>query len=46
MRPLLLHASSRSTSTRRRRVLHIEYAAFTLPRELDWYQALAKSQPN
>lgn len=39
MRPLLLHASSRSTSTRHRRVLHIEYAAFTLPEELDWHEA-------
>jgi Phytanoyl-CoA dioxygenase (PhyH) len=39
MRPLLLHASSRSTSTRHRRVLHIEYAAFTLPNELNWHEA-------
>ena len=39
MRPLLLHASGRSTSTRHRRVLHIEYAAFTLPEELNWHEA-------
>ncbi len=39
MRPLLLHASSRSTSTQHRRVLHIEYAAFTLPEELNWHEA-------
>ena len=39
MRPLLLHASSRSTSTRHRRVLHIEYAAFRLPPELHWQEA-------
>jgi hypothetical protein len=39
MRPLLLHASSRSTSTRHRRVLHIEYAAFTLPSGLHWHEA-------
>lgn len=39
MRPLLLHASSRSTSTRHRRVLHIEYAAFLLPVELNWHEA-------
>jgi hypothetical protein len=31
MRPLLLHASGRSTSQRHHRVLHIEYAAFALP---------------
>lgn len=39
MRPLLLHASSRSTSTRHRRILHIEYAGFTLPHGLVWYEA-------
>lgn len=39
MRPLLLHASSRSTSAQHRRVLHIDYAAFTLPDELDWHEA-------
>ena len=39
MRPLLLHASSRSTSARHRRVLHIEYAAFTLPDGLHWHEA-------
>jgi hypothetical protein len=39
MRPLLLHASSRSTSTRRRRVLHIEYAGFDLPGGLQWHEA-------
>jgi ectoine hydroxylase-related dioxygenase (phytanoyl-CoA dioxygenase family) len=38
MRPLLLHASGRSTSTRHRRVLHIEYAAFKLPGGLQWHE--------
>ena len=39
MRPLLLHASGRLTdASRRRRVLHIEYAAFTLPDELCWHE--------
>ena len=37
MRPLLLHASSRSTSARPRRVVHIEYAARNLPNGLEWY---------
>lgn len=37
MRPLLLHASSRSKSARLRRVLHIEYAGFALPAGLDWH---------
>jgi len=39
MRPLLLHASSRSTSPRHRRILHIEYAGFALPPELAWHEA-------
>jgi hypothetical protein len=39
MRPLLLHASSRSQSNRHRRVLHIEYAAFPLPEPLEWHEA-------
>lgn len=39
MRPLLLHASGRSTSTRHRRVLHIEYAGFNLPAALCWHEA-------
>jgi hypothetical protein len=39
MRPLLLHASSRSTSQRHRRVLHIEYAGFTLPPNFAWHEA-------
>lgn len=39
MRPLLLHASGRSTSGRHRRVLHIEYAGFTLPPPLQWHEA-------
>lgn len=39
MRPLLLHASGRSTSPRHRRVLHIEYAGFALPEPLEWHEA-------
>jgi len=37
MRPLLLHASSRSRSAMHRRVLHIEYAGFDLPGGLRWH---------
>lgn len=43
MRPLLLHASSRSFSPRRRRVLHIEYAGFQLPAPLEWHEAPCQS---
>ena len=39
MRPLLLHASGRSVSARRRRVLHIEYAGFPLPGGLEWNES-------
>jgi hypothetical protein len=39
MRPLLLHASSHSTSPRRRRILHIEYAGFALPSPLAWHES-------
>ena len=38
MRPLLLHASSRSMSECRRRVLHIEFAGFDLPEPLEWHE--------
>jgi len=37
MRPLLLHASSRATSDRPRRVLHVEYAGESLPANLRWH---------
>lgn len=39
MRPLLLHASARSTSLRPRRVLHLEFAGFPLPEGLHWQAA-------
>lgn len=39
MRPLLLHASGRSTSEAHRRVLHLEYAGFSLPGILAWHAA-------
>jgi hypothetical protein len=38
MRPLLLHASSRSTQPAHRRVLHLEYTSFSLPAGLDWHE--------
>ncbi|MFD1256587.1 phytanoyl-CoA dioxygenase family protein [Mucilaginibacter terrae] len=36
MRPLLLHASNRSTGNKRRRVLHIEFSKAELPESLQW----------
>jgi len=38
MRPLLLHASSKATRPKHRRVLHVEYAAEELPGGLEWHQ--------
>lgn len=37
MRPLTLHASGRSVSDRRRRILHLEYAGLDLPCGLNWH---------
>jgi len=37
MRPLLLHASSPSTTPAHRRVVHIEFAADDLPGGLEWH---------
>jgi ectoine hydroxylase-related dioxygenase (phytanoyl-CoA dioxygenase family) len=39
MRPCLLHASAKAEQPARRRILHIEYAAFELPRPLQWAEA-------
>jgi hypothetical protein len=43
MRPLLLHASHRSTSPRPRRVVHLEFSAEELPAGLAWRERLALS---
>lgn len=40
MRPLLLHASAKSTSGHHRRILHIEYAGFELPGKLAWHESV------
>ncbi|SDH66135.1 phytanoyl-CoA dioxygenase family protein [Mucilaginibacter sp. P25] len=36
MRPLLMHASSRTTNNKKRRVAHIEFSRATLADEIDW----------
>lgn len=36
MKPLLLHASNRTTNNKKRRVLHIEFSAAELPVEINW----------
>lgn len=40
MKPLILHASSKSTSERNRRVIHLEYASRELPEGLTWRERL------
>jgi ectoine hydroxylase-related dioxygenase (phytanoyl-CoA dioxygenase family) len=39
MRPLLLHASATAHQPRRRRVIHLEYAAGRLPGGVEWFEA-------
>ena len=36
MRPLLMHASNRTTTNKKRRVIHIEFGNANLPSEIDW----------
>jgi ectoine hydroxylase-related dioxygenase (phytanoyl-CoA dioxygenase family) len=36
MRPLLLHASNRTTTNKKRRVIHIEFSKADLPEGIDW----------
>jgi ectoine hydroxylase-related dioxygenase (phytanoyl-CoA dioxygenase family) len=36
MRPLLFHASNKTTNNERRRVIHIEFSNQQLPNELEW----------
>jgi len=43
MRPLLLHASSRTTSNKRRRVIHIEFSNKPLPASLKWSELLERN---
>ncbi len=44
MRPLILHASSAATHPAHRRVLHIEYAAESLPGGLAWHEQQTDAQ--
>jgi ectoine hydroxylase-related dioxygenase (phytanoyl-CoA dioxygenase family) len=42
MRPLLLHASRRSTNHQKRRVIHIEFSCKHLPAPLNWSERLER----
>jgi len=39
MSPLLFHASRKATTPTHRRIIHLEYAAITLPPPLQWYES-------
>ena len=43
MKPLLLHASSRTINNQKRRVIHIEFSDESLPRELQWSEYMSLS---
>lgn len=36
MRPLIIHASSKASNPKNRRVIHIEYTAYNLPEGINW----------
>lgn len=40
MKPLILHASNRTTNNKKRRVIHIEFSNQELPTELKWAERL------
>ncbi len=40
MKPLLLHASSKATSQKSRRVIHLEFNSIELPNELEWAERI------
>jgi ectoine hydroxylase-related dioxygenase (phytanoyl-CoA dioxygenase family) len=40
MKPLLLHSSSRTTNNQKRRVIHLEFSNWILPKELQWSEYL------
>ncbi len=40
MKPLLFHSSSRSTNNKKRRVIHLEFCALDLPREVNWAEKM------
>jgi ectoine hydroxylase-related dioxygenase (phytanoyl-CoA dioxygenase family) len=46
MRPLLLHASNRTTNASRRRVIHLEFSNQALPYPLVWSEYLSCTNPS
>ncbi|MOA48013.1 hypothetical protein D3C78_1706990 [compost metagenome] len=46
MRPLLLHASNRTTNDNQRRVIHIEFSSENLPKPIQWSELLVDNCDN
>jgi hypothetical protein len=46
MKPLILHASNKSTSERNRRVIHLEFSDIDLPDGLDWREIFTPASPH
>lgn len=46
MKPLLLHASGRTTNGKKRRVIHIEFSKQELPKHLEWAEHFYYHQQN
>ena len=44
MKPLLFHASNKTTNNERRRVIHIEFSNQKLPNELEWSEKMSFSE--
>jgi ectoine hydroxylase-related dioxygenase (phytanoyl-CoA dioxygenase family) len=44
MKPLLLHASDKTTNNNKRRILHIEFSDINLPKEINWAEKLEFSK--
>ena len=40
MKPLLFHASNKTTNNERRRIIHIEFSDTELPKELEWNERI------
>jgi ectoine hydroxylase-related dioxygenase (phytanoyl-CoA dioxygenase family) len=46
MKPLLLHASDKTTNNKKRRIIHIEFSNMELPKDLGWSEKLSWDGPN
>lgn len=40
MKPLILHSSNRTTNNKKRRIIHIEFSDYQLPKEIQWSEKM------